>query len=91
MRQAGLTDLRVADLIRDVRILDRARRDADGRDTAVKVLRDSGGEAIAPAMAFSYGRRLPFTVRRVREKRPCRRSCRQAPRPNSKPHLIAAP
>ena len=28
VRQAGLSDLRVADLIRDVRLLDRARRDA---------------------------------------------------------------
>ena len=28
VRQAGLTDLRVADLVRDVRLLDRARRDA---------------------------------------------------------------
>ncbi len=29
VRQAGLSDLRVADLIRDVRLLDRARRDAE--------------------------------------------------------------
>ena len=28
VRQAGLSDLRVADLIRDVRLLDQARRDA---------------------------------------------------------------
>ena len=28
VRQAGLSDLRVADLIRDVRLLDHARRDA---------------------------------------------------------------
>jgi ATP-dependent DNA helicase RecG len=34
VRQAGLSDLRVADLIRDVRILDQARRDA------MKILED---------------------------------------------------
>ena len=39
LRQAGLSDLRVADLIRDVRLLDRARRDAQAileRDPALE-------------------------------------------------------
>ena len=40
VRQAGLTDLRVADLIRDVRLLDHARRDAQ-----VLLERDPGLEA----------------------------------------------
>ena len=44
VRQAGLSDLRIADLIRDVRLLDRARRDAQAMiDANPFVLRDWKG------------------------------------------------
>jgi len=53
VRQAGLTDLRVADLIRDVRLLDQARRDA--RDILAT---DPGLEAPGMESLRARGERL---------------------------------
>ncbi len=49
VRQAGLSDLRVADLIRDVRLLDHARRDAQDMLARDPMLEDSAHRALANA------------------------------------------
>ncbi len=55
VRQAGLSDLRVADLIRDVRLLDRARRDAQALLAADPALSAPEHQAIARASARFAG------------------------------------
>jgi ATP-dependent DNA helicase RecG len=49
VRQAGLSDLRIADLIRDVRLLDRARQDAQAILNADPSLAAPGYEALRAA------------------------------------------
>ncbi len=51
VRQAGLTDLRVADLIRDARLLDRARRDAQHILQEDPALREDEHKLLAQAAA----------------------------------------
>lgn len=55
VRQAGLSDLRVADLIRDVRLLDRARRDAHALLAADPALTAPEHQEIARAAARFAG------------------------------------
>ena len=49
VRQAGLSDLRVADLVRDARLLDRARRDAQALLERDPRLEDPEHRALAAA------------------------------------------
>lgn len=54
VRQAGLADLRVADLVRDVRLLDRARRDAQAILAGDPSLQSAENKALTH-MAFRVG------------------------------------